>query len=145
LREKIYKGGKMSQWVYKGWEFPWAKPEPPRERYLKLIACPETTGYEKATVLFSHIPPGSATGMHTHPDSDEIMYLIGRGECIMDGQKEKLETDSVIFAPMGVEHECRNTSETETLKIFCVYIPPLKLSELLVELAKKTKEYLAGK
>ena len=135
----------MSKWVYNGWEFPAAKAEPPRERFLKLIACPETTGYDKATVLFSHIPPGSSSGMHAHPASDEIMYCVGRGECTIDGEKVKIETDSVIVAPRGVEHECRNTSETETLKLFCVYLPPLKLSELLVELAKKTREYLAGK
>jgi len=135
----------MSVRVYRGWEFPAVKVEPPRERYLKLIACPETTGYNTATVLFSHIPAGSGTGKHTHPDSDEIMYFVGRGECLMDGEAIELETDSVIIAPKGVEHECRNTSETETLKIFCVYIPPLKLSELLAELAQKTKEYLASK
>lgn len=135
----------MAKWVYNGWEFPSVKAEPPKERYLKLIACPETTGYDTATVLFSHIPPGSATGMHTHPDSDEIMYCVGRGECTIDGEKVKLETDSVIVVPKGVEHECRNTSETETLKLFCVYLPPLKLSELLLGLVKETKEYLAGK
>ena len=135
----------MSQWVHEGWEFPPVKAEPPRERYLKLITCPETTGYEPATVLFSHIPAGSATGVHTHPDSDEIMYCVGRGECIIDGEKIKLETGSVIVAPKGIEHECQNTSETETLKLFCVYILPLKLNELLTELAKKTKKYLEGK
>ena len=118
---------------------------PPTERYLKLIACPETTGYETATVLFSHIPAGSGTGKHTHPDSDEVMYFVGRGEGLMDGKMVKLETDSVIIAPKGVEHECRNTSETETLKIFCVYIPPLKLNELLTGLAQRTKEYLGKK
>jgi mannose-6-phosphate isomerase-like protein (cupin superfamily) len=132
----------MAQWVYQGWEFPSVRVEPPRERYLKLIACPETNGYEGATVLFSHIPPGSGTGPHTHPDSDEIMYCLGRGECIIAGERFKLETDSVIIAPKGVEHECRNTSQTETLKLFCVYLPPLKLNELLAGLAKRTREYL---
>jgi len=112
---------------------------------LKLITCPETAGYEPATVLCSHIPPGSATGVYTHPDSDEIMYCIGRGECIIGEEKIKLETDSVIVAPKGIEHECRNTSETETLKLCCVYILPLKFNELLTELAKKTKKYLEGK
>ncbi len=135
----------MSIQVYRGWEFPAAKVDPPSERYLKLIACPETTDYETATVLFSHIQAGSGTGKHTHPDSDEIMYFVGRGECLMDGKAVELETDSVIIAPKGVEHECRNTSETETLKIFCVYIPPLKLNELLTGLAQRTKEYLGGK
>lgn len=135
----------MSQWVYEGWEFPSVKAEPPNTRYLKMIASPEATGYEKATILFSHIPPGSTSGMHLHPDSDEIMYCIGRGEGKIGEETLKIETDSVIIAPMGVEHECRNTSETETLKIFCVFIPPLKAAGLLEELAHKTKEYIEGK
>jgi len=135
----------MSKWVFNGWEYPAIKAEPPRERCLKLIACPETNGYDKATVLFSHIPPQSTTGTHTHPDSDEIIYFIGRGEGILAGEKVKLETDSVMIAPKGVEHECRNTSATETLKLFCVYVPPLKLLPLLTELAQKTREYLKNK
>ena len=73
------------------------------------------------------------------------MCFVGLGECLMNGEAVKLETDSVIIAPKGVEHECCNTSETETLKIFCVYVPPLKLNELLTALAQKTKAYLGGK
>jgi mannose-6-phosphate isomerase-like protein (cupin superfamily) len=135
----------MSKWVYNGWEFPSVRVEPPTERYLKLIACPETTGFELATVLCSHIPPKSSTGTHTHLDSDEIMYCIGRGVCIIGDERIKLEADSVIVAPKGVEHECQNTSETDTLKLFCVYVPPLKLNPLLAGLAKKTREYLESK
>ena len=99
---------------------------------------PEVNNYNEATVLFSHIPPGSSTGRHSHT-SDEIMYVIGRGEGQVGEEVTKLETDSVIFAPRGVEHECRNTSETETLKLFCVFIPPLEPSPLLKELIDKTK------
>jgi mannose-6-phosphate isomerase-like protein (cupin superfamily) len=56
-----------------------------------------------------------------------------------------LETDSVIVVPAGVEHECLNTSDTEMLKIFCVYIPAFELNELLTEAAEKTKAYLKSK
>ncbi len=63
-----------SKYVYDGWDFPEVKADPPVERYLKLIACPETTGLKNATVLFSHIPPGSTTGMHVHPDKLFIPY-----------------------------------------------------------------------
>ncbi len=135
----------MSQWVYDGWKFPTARAEPPRERFLKLISSPETTGYKKATVLFSHIPPGSSSGLHTHSKSDEIMYCVGRGEIIIDGKTVPLETDSVIVAPTGVPHELRNTSETETFKLFCVYIPPIELNELLTGLAEKTVDFLKDK
>ena len=135
----------MAQRIYEGWKFPSVKAEPPNERYLKMLASPEVTGYEKATVLFSHIPPGGTGGMHAHPDSDEIIYVIGRGEGMIGGKKIKIETDSVMIAPMGVEHQCWNTSETETLKLLCVCIPPLKTTGLLDELARKTKEYIEGK
>ena len=131
----------MPQYVFNGRELPSAKADPPRERFLKLISSPETTGYDKATVLFSHIPAGSGTGPHTHPDSDEIMFFVGRGEGKIGNETFKLETDSVLVVPKGVEHECRNTS-ADTLKIYCVYIPPLKLSPMLSELAEKTKKHL---
>ena len=91
----------MSKWVYNGWEFPSVKVDPPNERFLKLIASPETTNYQNASVLFSHIPPGGTTGMHVHADSDEIMYFVGRGEGIIDGDTIQLETDSVMVAPNG--------------------------------------------
>jgi len=133
----------MSEYVYDGWKFPSVMAEPPNARFLKIIMSPEVNNYEEATILFSHIPPGSSTGMHTHT-SDEIMYVIGRGESQVGDEVIKLETDSVIYAPKGVQHECRNTSETETLKLFCVYIPPLKPSPLLERLIEKTKEYLKG-
>ncbi len=134
----------MTKFVYDGWDFPSVKAEPPSTRYLKVIMSPEVTGYEKATILFSHIPPGSTSGMHTHP-VDEIMYASGRGEAQVGEDVTKLETDSVIFAPAGVPHECRNTRGTETLKLFCVFIPSLKPSPMLEKLIDKTKEYLKGK
>ena len=134
----------MPSGVYEGWKIPSLKVEAPDTRYLKLIASPAATGYENATVLCCHIPPGGGTGVHTHP-SDEIIYFIGRGESILAGEKSKIETDSVVIAPAGVEHGCWNTSETETLKLFCVFVPPLEDTERIGELARKTREYLEGK
>lgn len=134
----------MERFIYDGWEYPSIRADAPNDRFLKIILSPEIGGYKEATVLFSHIPPGSTTGRHTHT-SDEIMYVTGRGASIVGSQEYHLETDSVIFAPRGIEHECLNTSETETLKLFCVYIPPLKVSPLLEQLIEKTKRYITKK
>ena len=131
----------MENFVYNSWEYPSVKADPPNERFLKIILSPEIGGYKEATVLFSHIPPGSTTGKHTHT-SDEIMYVIGRGISSVGSKEYKVETDSVIFAPKGIEHECCNASQTETLTLFCVYIPPLKPSPLLDKLIDATKSYL---
>jgi mannose-6-phosphate isomerase-like protein (cupin superfamily) len=131
----------MSKHVFTGWDYPSIKADPPNERFLKMIMSPEVHSYNEATILFSHIPPGSTTGRHMH-SSDEIMYVTGRGICTVEEEESELETDSVIFAPKNVEHECRNASDTETLKLFCVYIPPIKPSPLLENLIDKTQQYL---
>ena len=94
----------MSKFVYDGWKYPSVQVGPPNTRFLKIIMSPEVNGYKEATILFSHIPPGSGTGKHTHT-SDEIMYVIGRGESLVGEEVTKLETDSVIFAPKGIEHK----------------------------------------
>jgi len=130
----------MSKWVSKGWELPSVKAGPPAERFLKMIFSPEVNDYENATVLSVHIPPGSTTGMHAHADSDEIIYFLGRGEATLGEEKVKIENDLVILAPKGVQHEARNTSDTETLKAFCVFIPPLKPTELLAKAAQMSRE-----
>ncbi len=125
-----------------GWEYPSIRVN---ERFLKIIESPEVTRYKNGTILFSHVPAGGRSDFHTHPDNDEIMYFIGRGEVIFGNDKFKIETDSVLVAEKGVPHQCINTSQTETLKIFCVYIPALKLSGPLEEIADITKQYLKGK
>lgn len=62
-----------------------------------MIMSPEIGNYQGASFLFSHIPPSSGTGTHTHA-SDEIMYVIGRGESRVGDEVSKLETDSVYLA-----------------------------------------------
>lgn len=125
-----------------GWKLPSLRIDPPNERFIKIIESPETTGYRNATILFSHIPPGGTTGMHTHDYNDEIMYFVGRGEAVLNGKREILETDSVLVVEKGIEHQCINTSKTDTLKLFCVFVPALKITGPLESLAEETKKYL---
>ena len=134
----------MTDTIYKGWEYPSVKSDPPAARFLKIIMSPEVSGYEHATVLFSHIPPGGTTGLHTHA-SDEIIHITGRGLGRMGDKTVNLETDMVVFAPRGVPHECRNTGDTDTLKLFCVFIPALEPTPVLKELIEKTKNHLQKK
>ena len=134
----------MGKYIFNGWEYPSVKADPPIERFLKIILSPQTNGYKEASVVFAHIPPGSSAGVHTHA-CDEIMFIsAGRGEGIVGAERGKIETVSVVLAPRGVEHECKNTSETETLKIFCVYVPALKPTPILEKLIIKTKEFLGS-
>ncbi|MBI2829809.1 MAG: cupin domain-containing protein [Chloroflexi bacterium] len=128
--------------VFRGWEYPSVTSEPPSVRHLKMIMSPEVNGYQKATVLFTCIPPGGTTGRHIHATSDEIIYLVGRGIGQIGNETATLETDSVVLVPQGVEHEVRNTNDTDTLKLFCVFIPPLGPTPLIQQLIEKTKKHI---
>ena len=111
--------------VFNVWETRGFTVPKPFERTLKVILSPETTGTKELTFLVSIIPADSTTGPHTH-DANEIMYVAsGRGKCITNDKGSAIQLDSVIFAPKNVEHEIENTGE-ETLKLICVFFPPLK-------------------
>jgi mannose-6-phosphate isomerase-like protein (cupin superfamily) len=132
----------MGKYIINSWEYPSVKADPPVERFLKIVLSPQINGYKEASVVFAHIPPGSSAGIHTH-ETDEIMFVYsGRGEGIVGAERGKIETDSVVLAPKGIGHELKNTSETETLKVFCVYVPAVKPTPILEKLILKTKEFL---
>lgn len=108
------------------WEIGSYRVDPPTERALQIIFSPQTDqGIKDCTVLMSTIAPFTGTtGPHTH-NGDEIMYVItGRGEGTEAGKHFKVEPGTIIYAPAGVEHECRNLGE-ETMRLFCVYLPSL--------------------
>ena len=135
----------MSKWICRAWELPSVKADPPSERYLKMPFSPGANDYEKATILLVYLPPGGVGQMHSHADSDEIMYFMGRGEATLGEEHTKVENDLVIVAPKGVPHEVRNTSDTEMLKILCVFIPPVVGNPLYDKLAGVTREALKDK
>jgi len=120
------------------WKVPGVKVPAPNERVLKVLMSPEVTNTPSLTILVSIISPHSTTGLHTH-EVDEFMYIVaGRGESTVAGEKSEVEPDVLLHAPAKVQHEIRNVSD-ETLKLFCVFSPPLKLQgffERATELAK---------
>ncbi|PKP58001.1 cupin domain-containing protein [Candidatus Atribacteria bacterium HGW-Atribacteria-1] len=108
------------------WEIGSFKFEPPNERSLQIIYSPQVDErIQNVTVAMSTIAPHSGkTGIHTHP-VDEVIYVItGRGECEEDRKTFKIEPGTIIYAPAGVKHDCRNFSD-ETMQMFCVYVPAL--------------------
>jgi mannose-6-phosphate isomerase-like protein (cupin superfamily) len=145
IGEANKEGANMSKWICKSWELPSVKAAPGAERYLKMPFSPGANGYEGATILISYVPPGSMTAMHSHSDSDEIMYFLGRGEAVLGDERTRIENDLVMVALKGVPHEVRNTSDTETLKVFCIFVPPVRSDPLYDRLAQKTREAMEKK
>jgi len=113
----------------------------PNERVLKVLASPEVIGIGNLTLLVSLISPHSSTGLHTH-DVDEFMYIAsGRGESYCGGERSDVQSDVLFYAPAKIQHEVKNTGE-ETMKLFCVFSPPLKPQGFFEEATKLAKEWL---
>ena len=65
---------------------------------------------------------GKATPLHTHPDSDESMYVL-QGELLVhiDGVEHRVGPGGLIVAPRGVPHAFRVASGPATA--LCLHTP----------------------
>ncbi len=100
---------------------------------LKWMTTPEVTGGERFSAGVVKLEPGKGHERHTHPESDEILYVIrGEGEQEVADETETIESGDMVFIPEGVEHGTINTG-WEPLLLLAVYAPPGP-EELLAEL-----------
>ncbi|MFB6140786.1 MAG: cupin domain-containing protein [Halosimplex sp.] len=97
---------------------------------LKWMASPEVNGSERLSAGVVQLDPGDGHDLHTHPESDEILYVLaGEGEQTVAGDTREVGAGEMIYVPEGVEHGTRNTG-WETLKLLAVYVPPGPEAEL---------------
>ena len=91
---------------------------------LNWMNTPEVTGGERFSAGVVKLEPGKGHERHTHPDSDEILYVIrGEGEQEVADETREIETGDMVFVPEGVEHGTVNTG-WEPLLLLAVYAPP---------------------
>jgi mannose-6-phosphate isomerase-like protein (cupin superfamily) len=71
------------------------------------------------------LKPGEDVGLETYVDTDQFISLEeGSGKAILDGLVYELKLRSGLIIPAGTEYNIINTSATEALKLYIVYIPP---------------------
>ncbi|HEX5522010.1 MAG TPA: cupin domain-containing protein [Pedococcus sp.] len=76
-----------------------------------------------AFLLFEdRMQQGKMTPLHTHPDSDETMYVL-EGEILMhlDGQEHTVSTGGIAVAPRGLPHAFMVTSPEA--RLLCLHTP----------------------
>ena len=65
---------------------------------------------------------GKMTPLHTHPDSDETMYMLeGEIRMHLDGQEHRVAAGGVVVAPRGVPHAFMVVSDTA--RMLCLHTP----------------------
>ena len=91
---------------------------------LKWMATPDVNGSEQFSAGVVQLEPGKGHELHTHPESDEILYVIsGEGEQTVEDETREVGSGEMIFIPAGVEHGTINTG-WQTLQLVAVYAPP---------------------
>src|SRR5262245_33374304 len=66
--------------------------------------------------FFRTHPRGGETHVHSHPDSDQILYIL-KGECTVEGLSGRytLQADQGVLIPAGVNYGFTNTTEEDLL------------------------------
>jgi mannose-6-phosphate isomerase-like protein (cupin superfamily) len=82
------------------------------------------TGPLSQLVVMS-LQPGEEIGLETYLDTDQFICVeAGNGKAIVDEIVYELKPGSALVISTGTEYNIFNTSTTEALKLYTVYIPP---------------------
>ena len=89
------------------------------EYYRHVLA----TGPKSQVVIMS-IPAGGEVGAETHPDNDQVLFLVeGSGKAILNGAEESFAPGDAVLVPAGTRHNFVADPDAP-LKIITVYAPP---------------------
>ena len=92
------------------------------KRFVKVLATSKNM-----KVHMGIFPPGQASSRHSHPESEEIVFIVkGKGKVFTDHGTFEYKENSVVFIPPGVSHQYKNTGDDEMILI-AIYSPPTEL------------------
>lgn len=90
---------------------------------VRWMCTEDSVGAQFATfgrTLFG--PGGGAHELHTHPNAEEILYVIrGEGIAISGDEEFKIGPGDLVFVPKGDLHFFKNTHATDDLEVVFVY------------------------
>jgi mannose-6-phosphate isomerase-like protein (cupin superfamily) len=91
----------------------------------------ENTNFRKVLYTAAHsqlvvmsLLPNEDIGEETHQLDQFFRCEQGIGVSTIDGIEHALETGVALLVPAGTKHNIKNTSTTESMKLYTVYAPP---------------------
>ncbi len=88
--------------------------------YRKVIS---TNSYIQLVLM--SLKPGEEIGLEVHPYLDQFFRIEkGEGQATIGTKEYPLKNGSVIIVPAGTQHNIKNMSETDSLKLYSIYSPP---------------------
>lgn len=82
-----------------------------------------TGTYQQLVVMSLKI--GEEIGMEVHDNVDQF-FRIEKGEAkfVINGEETLAHAEEVVIIPAGNQHNVKNVSTTEDLKLYTIYAPP---------------------
>jgi quercetin dioxygenase-like cupin family protein len=83
-----------------------------------FLSEPELTAAAGLMLVRVAMPPGAGHQFHTHPESDEIIYVVdGVAEQWVDRENRRLRAGDSAYIPKGVVHHAPYEAATDVLAI----------------------------
>ena len=91
--------------------------EPPAHyggAFSKMLVRPESCGSKSIDYRISVYQPRAYVALHKHRIQEQVYHVLeGEGLMELDGKKQVVRKDDVIFIPPGIEHAIYNTGMTD--------------------------------
>lgn len=91
--------------------------EPPAHyggAFSKMLVRPESCGSKSIDYRISVYQPRAYVAPHKHRIQEQVYHVLeGEGLMELDGKKQVVRKDDVIFIPAGIEHAIYNTGMTD--------------------------------
>jgi mannose-6-phosphate isomerase-like protein (cupin superfamily) len=78
---------------------------------------------EHSQIVLMSIEPGDEIGEETHEVDQVLVFVKGKGEAVLDGERRPIGKASLVAVPAGTLHNFINTGD-KPLKLFTIYSPP---------------------
>ena len=112
---------------YKDSEKIWLGNKPGEIRKVFRVVSPQLVNSTMFVAGITIFEPGEASSLHSHPNSEEIDFVIqGCGEVESEGERKPFKEHDFMFIPKGVEHRHINTCD-KPLILLWIYSPPGEL------------------
>lgn len=93
-------------------------------RFVHVFIGMDRLQSDRMTVGLTEVHPETAMAPHTHDDKEEIIFVIdGFGEAVVGDSVEKLEPNTAVVFPIGVEHTVKNKGRNPLRFVF-MFSPP---------------------
>lgn len=80
---------------------------------------------QHAQLVLMALKPGEEIGIEAHEHNDQFFrFEVGEGTVIINETEYVVQDGDAIIVPAGAEHNVINTSDTESLKLYTLYMPP---------------------